>query len=312
MKDNQHVTVEMLITRVDVRTAKNGSEYMDLTLSSHDENINAKMWNSERFSASNPEVYRVITGSPGTVVKVDGRVNDFQGRKQLKIEHISLIADADPYDYMPSSPVAQADLETEFKSILDTIKDIRVKAFLERLFSGEIYETFKTAPAAKTYHHNYARGLMEHTLNICRLADKVLQAYPGDIVDRDILIAGILCHDIGKVVEYENNMGQIDITDSGKLIGHMVLGAQMAANAAAESGLDQNSTQKIIHIILAHHGQREYGAVVLPKTIEAFLVHMLDNIDAKMKRYEEVKKESSGEIWSSRQRMFNDVELFLG
>ena len=307
----ESVTIDGLITDINERTAKNGSPYLDITVSKGLDSISGKLWSSERFANAFPDVYRTITEERGVVIRIDGRVDEFQGKKQIIIERLRLAPQADPEDFMPSSPFPREDMVAELKDIVVTVSDDGIRTLLELIFRGDMLEAFSRAPAAKSFHHNYLSGLIEHTLQICRLADSVIKSYPPEALDRDVLIAGILTHDLGKITEYENNSGKIDVTDEGRRLGHITIGAEMVSAAAEACGLDKTTAAKIKHIILSHHGQREFGAAVLPMTIEAFMVHMLDNIDAKMKRYGDIVRENPGLSWSPRQRMFNDMEMFL-
>jgi len=311
LEKGQRATLEALVTGVNERVDRNGNTYIDLTLTRGEESLSGKIWNSARWAAVFPQVYKRLLEKKGLVVSTDGTVDEFNGNLQLRIDRMDIMADADYRDYLPRSPLNREEMIKEFDELLLHIKDGETGKLLRAVFDGEVRELFFDAPAAKTYHHNYLSGLLEHTLFIARLGVKLLEVYPPHLINADILIGGILVHDIGKIWEYENQMGSIDVTDQGKLKGHIIIGSEYVGRKAEEAGIDPSVALPLQHIILSHHGTREFGAAVLPMTIEAYLVHLLDNIDAKMKRYSDLVKEFPEARWTGRQRMFNDVEIFL-
>jgi 3'-5' exoribonuclease len=312
LEKGQRVTVEALVTGANERLDRNGNTYIDLTLTRGEENLSGKIWNSARWAAVFPRVYELLLEKKGLVVSTDGTVDEFNGSLQLRIDRMDILDGADYRNFLPRSPLNREEMIKEFDELLLHIKDEETGRLLRALFDDEVRELFFDAPAAKTYHHNYLSGLLEHTLFIARLGQKLLEVYPSGLINADILMGGILVHDIGKIWEYDNQMGSIDVTDQGKLMGHIIIGSEYVGRKAQEEGIDPSAALPLQHIILSHHGMREYGAAVLPMTIEAYLVHLLDNIDAKMKRYSDLIKEFPDARWTGRQRMFNDVEIFLG
>lgn len=203
-------------------------------------------------------------------------------------------------------------MKDEFNMLLETIKDKEISKLLNKIFDEKMKKKFFEAPASMSFHHDYIGGLLEHTLQISKLANKVIEVYGNIIINRDILLAGVLLHDIGKVIEYYNDVGNIDKTDEGKLVGHIVIGSEFVDRYSREIQIDYDKVLKIKHIILSHHGQREFGAAVLPQTPEAFLVHMLDNVDAKMRKFNDIFINMDDDSrWSNYERMFNS-EIFLG
>ncbi|HHH84887.1 MAG TPA: HD domain-containing protein [Firmicutes bacterium] len=311
LKKGQRATVEALVTGVSERVDRYGNTYIDLTLTRGEESLSGKIWNSARWASHFPQVHKLLLGKKGLVVSTDGTVDEFNGNLQLCIDRVDILDKADYREYLPRSPYSREEMIKEFDEILLHINDEKTGRLLRAVFDEEVRELFFDAPAAKTYHHNYLSGLLEHTLFIARLGRKLLEVYPPYLINTDILMGGILVHDIGKIWEYENQMGSIDVTDEGKLKGHIIIGSEYVGRKAEEEGIDPSAALPLQHIILSHHGTREFGAAVLPMTMEAYLVHMLDNIDAKMKRYSELVKEFPDARWTGRQRMFNNVEIFL-
>jgi 3'-5' exoribonuclease len=312
LEKGKRVTVEALVTQLSERVDRNGNSYIDLTLTRGEEGLSGKIWNSSLWAGRFPATYNLIMENKGVVVSAEGIVDEFNGIVQLRIERMDPLKDADYRDYLPRSPYSRESMVKEFDEFLLHIKDDDIARLLRAVFSEDIRECFFDAPAAKTYHHNYISGLLEHSLFIARLGKKTLEVYPEGLINPDILIGGILVHDLGKIWEYENDMGSIEITDKGKLKGHIIMGSEYLGQIAEMEAIPSEKVLPLQHIILSHHGTREFGAAVLPMTMEAYLVHLLDNVDAKMKRYSDLVKEFPEFRWTARQRMFNDVEIFLG
>ena len=312
VKNGAPVQFTALITRIEERRSQNGSYYFDIEFTDKTKKVPAKMWESKKFQASNPDLYNKLLSENGMIVKVSGIRKDFNGKLQIIVNRMEIDKEASLSDFLPSSERDLSEMKKEFEEILASFKDENIKKLITAIFDDKMKEKFFIAPAAKGFHHNYISGLLEHTLQMCKIGDAVAKLYPDTMINRDILIAGLLLHDIGKVVEYQNDNGTISLTTEGKLIGHIVIGAELVGKKSEELNIDKNIELKLKHIILAHHGEREFGAAVLPMTIEAFLVHMIDNIDAKMRKFMDLKGDAmEGDEWTERQLMFQNVELYL-
>jgi 3'-5' exoribonuclease len=182
-----------------------------------------------------------------------------------------------------------------------------LRRLMERLFSGSLLEQFCTAPAAKKMHHAYIGGLLEHTLSVAGMAKKTCDHY-GEL-DRDLLISGALVHDIAKTREFSYEAPPFDYTDSGRLLGHLVLGVEMVREAARElNGPAPKTLDALCHLILSHHGRHEFGAPVLPMTPEAIMLHHLDDMDAKMNYIGQLRNNMEESGWTGYQR---PLERFL-
>jgi 3'-5' exoribonuclease len=189
--------------------------------------------------------------------------------------------------------------------LIASIDDESLKSFLKELFSSsEIAKKVKTAPAGKVLHHEYIGGLLEHTLSVAEICDFLSTHYRE--ANRDMLIAGALLHDIGKIYELSYDRA-IDYTDEGKLIGHIVIGAELITKLEEKKKLLGKEKEMLLkHIILSHHGELEYGSPKRPKTLEALIVHFVENLDSKVDAFLSVLEKSDGdETWSDYQRMFN-------
>ena len=168
---------------------------------------------------------------------------------------------------------------------------------LEVVFVPEFLKAFSWAPAARSMHQAYIGGLLEHTLNVVRLCERVAALYPE--VDRDLLITGALLHDIGKVQEYEVRAG-IEITDIGRLVGHLVIGHDIVAEAIAGiRGFPEEKALRLRHMLLSHHGQLEWGSPKEPQTLEACILHHCDNLDSEVSKFAEILAAAGrGERWT--------------
>ena len=175
----------------------------------------------------------------------------------------------------------------KFTSYIQTIKDPHIKELMERIMlkNGFVVKEFPIHSAAKSVHHGYLGGLLEHSLSVTEICDFMADKYK--FVNRDILVASAMLHDVGKLWEL-SDFPLNDYTDDGQLLGHIIIGAEMVHDAAENiEGFPKELESLIKHCILAHHGEYEYGSPELPKTIEAFILHCADNMDAKVKAIEE-------------------------
>ena len=203
------------------------------------------------------------------------------------------------------------DIEAMWKELIVYVDSIEPEPLkrLTRSLCDETEADFREAPAAVSIHHAYVGGLLEHTLSIMQLADALAQHYPT--LDRDLLVAGAFLHDLGKMRELTSD-ATFAYTDEGNLVGHLVIGAMLVEDWAGElAGIDADLRLKLVHMILSHHGKKEFGSPVVPKFPEALALHFLDNLDSKLQSMFEVAAQESGQRWSSYQRQFESY-LFLG
>jgi 3'-5' exoribonuclease len=244
------------------------------------------------------------------VVKVTGMVKRSTYRDTLEIELDTIIPITDENEVDPASlqPVSPRDFELmqeEFREIRGDISNPDLAALLKEIFTGDMYRAFCQAPAAKGFHHNYIHGLLEHSISVSRVADAIAGQYPD--VNRDLLMTGAILHDIGKVVEF-NYTKAIDYSDQGRLLGHIVLGEKIVADAINRlESFPEETELQLLHLILSHHGEKEYGSPIRPKTPEAFILNHADDIDAKANVFER-KRADSDEAWSEFNR---PLERFL-
>jgi 3'-5' exoribonuclease len=198
------------------------------------------------------------------------------------------------------------------RELVETIQNPHLAALIEHLFAedSETWASFCDGPAAKTYHHSYKHGLLEHSLTVAQGVSALSATFGG--VDRDVAVTGALLHDLGKIDAYAVTGGEIAMTDAGRLHGEISLGYYRVRRAIEElPGFPPATAQAVLHIILSHHGKREHGSPVVPCTREATLVHMVDNLGAALGSYDRIQKElPEGETWSTFDRAISGAAYF--
>lgn len=271
-KEGERVSVELLINNLSKGVSNAGAPYLSLTLQDKSGTIEAKKWD---VNAQELEVCQV-----GMVISVIGDIIDYRGNLQMKVLSLSPV-NQDEVDYTRfcmSSPIPQQDLIQKLNSYLNSIKNEDAQKIVKYIV-GNHYNEFISYPAATRNHHEFASGLLYHTISMCNLAE-ILATYYSNI-DRDLLISGIIMHDIGKTIELSGPIAT-KYTLEGKLIGHISI--MVSEIRAAGEKLNIHSEVPILlqHMILSHHGEKEFGSPVPPLTREAFLLHVIDDLDAKM------------------------------
>ncbi|MCI8798989.1 3'-5' exoribonuclease YhaM family protein [Acetatifactor muris] len=278
---------------------KNGKPYENVILQDKTGTIDAKVWDP---------------GNPGIgdydsldYIEVYGDVNNFQGTLQINVKRIRVCKEGEynPADYLP---VSSKDRDVMFQELLNLVKGIENSWFrqlLEAFFvkDEDFAKKFRYSSAAKTVHHGFVGGLLEHTLSVTKLCDYYCRAYP--VLKRDLLLTAAMCHDIGKVKEI-SPFPENDYTDDGQLLGHIVMGSQMVAEKAAEiAGFPHVLLTQLQHCILAHHGKYEYGSPKLPALMEALALNYADDTDAKLETFKEIlENNSENQGWLGFNRLF--------
>lgn len=238
--------------------------------------------------------------STGDVVAVEGRVTVFRDSLQIVCTLVMkpLPGEYSAEDFLPTTKRDREAMLREFGEVMNGISDPDYQGLLQTVFTADFLQAFGLAPAARSMHQAYVGGLLEHTLNVVRLCQTVALLYPE--VERDLLITGALLHDIGKVEEYEIKAG-IEITDPGRLLGHVVMGYSLVTEIVR--GLDNFPEEKALrlrHMLLSHHGQLEWGSPKQPKTLEACILHHCDNLDGQVSKFAEILETNSpGERWTN-------------
>jgi 3'-5' exoribonuclease len=268
----------LVLRKLATKTAANGNPYLLAELGDRSGSFSCTV-----FSDS-PAFEAVRSAAEGAVLRVDGKVETYQGRLSPKLSRASVV----PADQLTSPEVmanlvetAPEDADTlwrEFNQFVDSISNPELRATVRNVLE-EVGDAFRTAPAATMMHHAYRHGLLEHTLHMAKAAKALLALYTE--VDPDLAMAGILLHDAGKTIEYEGPLAA-KRGRRGILHGHVVLGYQLVRKGALKAKLDPERAERLEHIILSHQGKLEWGAATMAATPEAVFVSMIDNLDAKM------------------------------
>ena len=269
-----------LATHKQLRPNRNGQLYIQVELADKSGTITGRLWNASDDDFGGFE--------DGDYVRVEGHTQLYSGSLQLIIASIER---ADPRtidesEFLVLSKHDLVRLEAELNAILATITSAPLKALADELLAdGPLMEAFRRTPAGVKHHHAYAGGLLDHVVNLLRLADRVAPLYPA--LDRNLLLVGVLVHDIGKTQELESLQG-FSYTDVGQLLGHVLLGLEIvdakirAIEARTGQRFEPEAAVRVKHMIASHHGQYEFGSPKLPMTLEAMALHHLDHLDAKM------------------------------
>jgi 3'-5' exoribonuclease len=275
LEANQAIQTTFLVLHKEVRQKKTGEPYLSLTLGDKSGDVDAKMWD---------HVAEVMdTFERNDFVKVRGLTAIYQNRMQLTVHRLQRADDReiDKADYFPASTRNREEMFAELRELVAAMTNPHLKALIEAFFAdATLVEKFKTAPAAKTIHHAWIGGLLEHVLSLAKLAKFTAAHYPG--VDADLLLTGVILHDIGKVEELTYDRG-FGYSDEGQLVGHILIGLRMVDEKVRQvPGFPAKLKLLVDHLVASHHGELAYGSPKVPSTLEAMLLHHLDNLDSKV------------------------------
>jgi 3'-5' exoribonuclease len=286
----------LLAQEVAYKTSSRGSEYLELTLSDSTGRVKAFLWDIRSIEGDMDLI------QPDAFLKAKGSVASYNNRLQIKLDKVRYATDDEIPDlskFFPLSARAREEMLAELDAFIDSIKDpwlLKLAAAMLRE-NQELREAFAKAPAAKSLHHVYIGGLLEHTLSVAAMAEKACGHYNG--INRDLVIASALLHDIGKTAEmsYDRSFGY---TDEGNLLGHITIEALWVQDAiSAIENFPDEIRKHLLHILLSHHGKLEFGSPVLPKTPEAFLLHYIDDMDVKLDYvFTNIKDDSGAGSWT--------------
>jgi len=308
LRPGQSVAGQQYVVRVKrlVDFRNKPGQYLALTLSDRTGEIAARIWDDAEQLAT--------TFEEGDVVAVTGRVDEYQDQTQLIISEIAKCApeQVKREDFLPQAERSSDEMLEELVAVCKSVRDPGVRKLLAAFFAdAEFAARFKLCPGARMIHHAYLGGLIEHTLSVARICDNVCGIYPQ--LNRDLLIAGALLHDIGKVREYSWD-ASIEITDEGELIGHIADGYHMVMEAMAEiSELTPEMRLRVGHLVVAHHGEAALGAPKVPMTPEACALHFAENLDAHVNQFLGLIARESGQgyTWTDFNRTLRR-RLFIG
>lgn len=272
--ENEPITSFFLVQSKEARSTRDGKPYLALRLADRTGMVEARLWD---------EVEQAGAIERDDVVKVEGTVESYRGQVQLKLRRLRRAREdeAELDDFLRATEKDVEALYAELLGVARGLQNLHLRQLvLAVLEDPELATRLKQAPGAKTLHHAYRGGLVEHVVSLCRLCKLAAQNYPE--IDLDLLLAGAVLHDLGKVYElsYERS---IDYSTPGNLLGHIAIGLEMLARKMdAILGFPPALRALVQHLILSHHGRLEFGSPVTPKFPEAVLLHYLDDIDSKM------------------------------
>lgn len=297
-KDGDRVFDIYLCKHKQSMVTKNGKSYESLILQDKTGTLDAKVW-----EPNNPGIGEYDSLD---YIEVYGEITSFQGMLQVNVKRIRKCREGEyqPADYLPTSSKNIEEMYRELTQLIVSIQNVYLKKLLESFFVQD--ESFKKAfcnsSAAKTVHHGFVGGLLEHTLSVTKLCDYYCSAYP--ILKRDLLLTAAMCHDIGKTREI-SPFPENDYTDDGQLLGHIVMGSQMVGERAAGiAGFPHELLAQVQHCILAHHGKYEFGSPKIPAIIEALALNYADDTDAKLETFKEILDNAKDLGWLGYNRLF--------
>jgi 3'-5' exoribonuclease len=309
VKEGERVKSVFAVSRKAVPTAKSGKTYLSVTLHDKTGELEARAFDNVEALAQGFE--------EKDYVEVEGQVGTFQGKPQLRLDAVAkqdaAALDAAEFTWVPppepkkpeKTGFSDAD-ETTWKELLalvDAVTDENVKKLIQAFLEDEdVAARLRRAPAAKSVHHAYAGGLLEHTVSCLKLAHRLADHYPQ--VDRDLLVAGAFFHDLGKIRELVYDR-QVEYSDEGRLVGHLVMTAQWVHDKARRAGVPRDLEHHVVHLVLAHHGKLEYGSPKLPMTLEAMLTHEIDEIDSRVNSWLNLMgREGGNRRWTSSENVY--------
>jgi len=293
-----------ILRKKEIKLKKDGSPYLSLELGDRSGRIRGTLWDNAQAISKGLRV--------GNIVKIKGIISSYRDELYITVEKIRISVAQDniePQHFLPESEKDIRIMTLKLFSVIDSLKLSYVKKLLHLVFDDiDFKNRFAMAPAAKLWHQNYLGGLLEHTLQVIDICDKVITNYPD--AQRDILIAGAALHDLGKVFELSTH-GFIDYSTKGRLIGHVAMGYEFVAKKIAQiDEFPETIANQILHIILSHHGIKEQGAPVVPQTLEAMILHGADYLDSQASAFVRIIREEkeSGEKWS---KYVNLIDRFI-
>ncbi|RPA60533.1 HD domain-containing protein [Aerococcus agrisoli] len=263
----------LLIKVAEIREDRNGKKYISFTFQDKSGSIDGKYW-----GATEEDIAKYTSGN---VVRLAGKRELYNGTPQVRITGIRLATDEEPNnpsDYVEQGPMTDAEMKEEIKEVVAGFQNPVISAIVRKILNN-VHKDFFLYPAAKKNHHAFVGGLGFHTISMLRLAQAIANQYTN--INKDLLYAGVLLHDVGKTVEFTDPMST-EYSTEGNLIGHISIIDEMITLAVNELEIDQHQEEVVLlkHMVLAHHGKQEWGSPVNPHILEAEVLHHIDNLDA--------------------------------
>ncbi len=291
LKAGDKVDHFFILQKCEVKLSRSNKNYLDLEFRDKSAKIGGKIW--DNFDYILPQLVN------GCLVKVRGLVEAYQGTNQLKVERIRITTPEDKVfheDFLPKSKKDFEEMKDELSARIEKIQNKYLNELLDKVLTGESFEKYLQVPAGKMWHHAYIHGLLEHTLEIIKICDLMSDLHPE--INRDLLIAGAILHDFGKTAEL-THAPTFDYTDQGRLLGHIVLAAiEVREKIAGMQDFPDTLKDQLLHLIVSHQGKLEFATPVEPKTVEAIVLHIADELSAKTNAYKNAieSAKASGEL----------------
>ncbi len=281
------------------RQSKDGRAFLLTTLRDRSGQINGVFWDVPLTVD--------VWARPGLAVLITGRINTYKDATQVSINDMVRAQHVNVTDFLPSSKRPQEEMLAELRAVVASLAEPWRTLTEYLLLEGPDAGRFAIAPAARSMHHAYIGGLLEHTLSMAAIAQKLAEHY--SYVNKDLLVCGVLLHDLGKIHEYSLIEG-FDRSEDGRLVGHIVRVALMIETAGQELDFPPDARQQLLHLILSHHGTHEWGSPVVPKTLEAVLLHQIDLLDSRVGGFlDHVSNDSGREPWTTRRSEMFGTDL---
>jgi len=297
IQENENIRGDYLVKNKTISKTKQGNSFLTLILSDKTGAIDGKVWdNADEVSSNFRE---------GDIVYIAGLAVSYKGTIQIRIHELK--KESEPFDagvFQESTTEDPGQMISELKKLSRTIMNRHLRALIESFWADRDFLTqFKKAPAAKYLHHSYLGGLLEHTLSVAKLAVDISRHYKE--LDGDLLLSGAILHDIGKTRELSFDLN-IDYTDEGRLLGHIVLGTMMVEEKLKSlKDFPEELSIRLQHLILSHHGELDFGSPKRPKFLEAFALHLIDDMDAKINGLGRIMRDDQKEgSWTSFNTLF--------
>jgi 3'-5' exoribonuclease len=297
IRDNQLVDGLFLVAVKNHGVTKGGNSYLTLKLLDRSGEIEARVWDRA------DDLGRGFDRND--FVRVRGQATLYQGKMQIRVQDVLRVDESNvaAEDFLPKSAFDPVAMLEELQSILRGMKNPHLLALAEACFGDQdLMRLLTHAPGAKTIHHPYLSGLLEHTLSLLKLILKVADNYRG--IDVDLLLIGGFLHDIGKVYEFSFERA-VEYTDQGQLLGHLVMEVEMVSQKIATiPDFPEELAMLVKHLLVSHHGAYEFGSPKLPQTLEAIILHSLDDLDGKIQAIQSLPEKEPGSKWTAFHRAY--------
>jgi 3'-5' exoribonuclease len=288
-----------LLSDVVQRKTRDGRPFVLCTLRDRTGQINGVYWDI-------PDYVNALL-RPGIPVLISGQVNNYKNALQVNITDANIANNIDASELLPASQRPIEEMIAELHEFIDSLNEPWKTLVSGILLDQDVLMQYANAPAARVMHHAYIGGLLEHTLTMAKTADFLTGVYP--YINRDLLLSGVLLHDFGKTKEYAFN-DEFGFTEDGRMVGHIVRAIVTVELAAAQMDFPEDDLRQLIHLIASHHGTLEWGSPVVPKTIEAVLLHQIDLLDSRMQGFYDHLRNDSGEgAWTTKNSPMHGTEL---